>query len=205
MFQHIAKMTNLGLLVTSFGQCYSCSPLSLGLFINHWIKDLTWFLVSPCFLLLCTLRFVSKGSTFVQAFSLGSVQMCGHVRNAPLPRLSPMLDDVPTILNEENGKREQGAVTMAAGLPHFSSGFMRSWGRDTFISVPGLLLVTGRYDDAKWVVHCSGGLEYSWLLQMCLRYQKISSLLIFQGEDCVSCSSNFLLLTLKYQHFQWCS
>jgi predicted glycogen debranching enzyme len=41
--------------------------------------------------------------------------------------------------------------------------WFESWGRDTFISLPGLMLVTGRYDDAKHVllnnsIYCKKGL-----------------------------------------------
>ncbi|KAJ1607173.1 glycogen debranching enzyme Gdb1p [Cryptosporidium canis] len=39
--------------------------------------------------------------------------------------------------------------SISAGLPHFSTGFMRSWGRDTFIAFNGVLVSSKRYEEAK--------------------------------------------------------
>lgn len=56
-------------------------------------------------------------------------------------------------------KRESTAAkTVIAGYPWFSD-----WGRDTMIALPGLTLVTGRYDDAQEILktyarYCSNGL-----------------------------------------------
>ncbi|XP_032118807.1 glycogen debranching enzyme isoform X4 [Sapajus apella] len=101
--------------------------------------------------------FVQNGSTFVKHLSLGSVQMCGVGKFPSLPILSPALMDVPYRLNEITKEKEQCCVSLAAGLPHFSSGIFRCWGRDTFIALRGILLITGRYVEARNIILAFAG------------------------------------------------
>ncbi|KAG9338439.1 hypothetical protein JZ751_025843 [Albula glossodonta] len=101
--------------------------------------------------------FVQNGSTFVKHLALGSVQMCAVGREPALPPLSPELDDVPYRLNDSTRKKEQCCVSLAAGLPHFSSGIFRCWGRDTFIALRGLMLITGRHIEARNIILAFAG------------------------------------------------
>jgi predicted glycogen debranching enzyme len=55
-------------------------------------------------------------------------------------------------------QREEGPGIIA-GYPWFDQ-----WGRDTFISLPGLLLVTGRHDDARRIIARYAALEKNGLL-----------------------------------------
>lgn len=94
---------------------------------------------------------IKNSSTFCKSLALASVQFAGIVKSSPLPTLSPNLL-APFLKTDigSDGKYRPQCVSLAAGLPHFSSGYMRNWGRDTFISLRGLLLLTGRYDEAKY-------------------------------------------------------
>lgn len=97
----------------------------------------------------------------MRALALGSVQFTGIISSAPLPPTSPALI-APDNLKEEH------LVTMSAGLPHFTTGYMRSWGRDTFIALRGLYLLTDRYQEARFHI-----LGYA----ACLRHGLIPNLL----------------------------
>ncbi|XP_052470780.1 glycogen debranching enzyme isoform X1 [Carassius gibelio] len=101
--------------------------------------------------------FVQNGSTFVKLLALGSVQMCAVGRFPALPPLSPALSDVPYRVSEITMQKEQCCVSLAAGLPHFSAGIFRCWGRDTFIALRGLMLVTGRHLEARNIILAFAG------------------------------------------------
>ncbi|XP_050699326.1 glycogen debranching enzyme-like isoform X6 [Eriocheir sinensis] len=103
-------------------------------------------------------EFISEGSNFVKALGLCSVQFCGVVKSALLPPLSPNLaDPKPPTVPDSSGGQIQLSATIAAGLPHFSVGYMRNWGRDTFIALPGNLLIPSRYDEARWIILAFAG------------------------------------------------
>ena len=93
--------------------------------------------IITCKILSVCCSFVQNGSLFIKSLAMGSVQLVGSTISAPLPGLSSKMSNGDSLL------------TISAGLPHFSVGLWRSWGRDTFISLRGLLLVTGRFEEAR--------------------------------------------------------
>ncbi|KAL8586750.1 hypothetical protein ACOMHN_061263 [Nucella lapillus] len=102
--------------------------------------------------------FVRDGSTFVQALALSYTQFLGYVRTARLPPLSPHLCPAPrseTFLI--TGEKEQAPVSLASGLPYFAADKWRCWGRGTFIALRGMLLITGRFSDARCLILAYAG------------------------------------------------
>lgn len=73
---------------------------------------------------------ITEGNAFLKRLAMVSVQQKGLVRSTSLYPTK----DVPCL---------------AAGLPHFAVEWSRCWGRDVFISLRGLLLATGRHENAK--------------------------------------------------------
>lgn len=77
---------------------------------------------------------------------LGSVQLVGTCKTSSLAPL-------PTDLVKQLTSGDDGELpSLSAGLPHFSEGIWRNWGRDTFIALRGLLILTGRLNEAKAII-----------------------------------------------------
>lgn len=78
---------------------------------------------------------VQHGQPFLKRLAMVSVQCQGYMPNASLwpSKLVPSL---------------------AAGLPHFAQDWARCWGRDIMIAMRGLLICTGRADEAKEHLLC---------------------------------------------------
>ncbi|RKP33106.1 amylo-alpha-1,6-glucosidase-domain-containing protein, partial [Dimargaris cristalligena] len=74
--------------------------------------------------------FVAHGDPFIQRLALCSVQLHSTVHSTAL-------------------HPNQSGPSLAAGLTHFATAHMRCWGRDVFISLPGLLLTTGNFEAAR--------------------------------------------------------
>ncbi|KAL9916549.1 glycogen debranching enzyme isoform 1-T3 [Glossina fuscipes fuscipes] len=87
--------------------------------------------------------FIRDGHNFPQLLASATLEFLSVCNSANLPTLSPEL--LPPKPLSQN-------VTLAAGLPHFSTGYMRCWGRDTFISLRGLMFLTGRYVEARFII-----------------------------------------------------
>jgi glycogen debranching enzyme len=79
--------------------------------------------------------FLKDGDDFVQDLAVSSVSFCG-----PPALLQGRLKQLVKLSSDSS---------LAAGLPFFCTGLMRGWGRDTFISLRGIFLVTGRFADAR--------------------------------------------------------
>ncbi|ODO11295.1 glycogen debranching enzyme [Cryptococcus amylolentus CBS 6273] len=75
-------------------------------------------------------EFVASGHSLTHDLAMVSVQMYGLVKSASI----------------EPGR---AVPSLAAGLPHFTAGWARCWGRDVFISLRGLFLTTGNFEAAK--------------------------------------------------------
>ncbi|XP_020285124.1 glycogen debranching enzyme isoform X1 [Pseudomyrmex gracilis] len=119
-------------------------------YIDVIIVNVYMHLMEHCYNLMSD--FVKNGTTFVKLLSLVSVQMSGVVRSSQLPDLSPNLNPPKPKTKVYDGESKQTCSTLSAGLPHFATGYTRNWGRDTFIALRGLLLLTGRHTEARFII-----------------------------------------------------
>ncbi|KAI7900607.1 glycogen debranching enzyme [Cokeromyces recurvatus] len=137
------------------------------------IRQVPDFLVPKCFALIIKTAYdkvyaqaltlmsplVQNGDTFIKQLAMTSVQMLGQVPSAGL---------CPT----------KSTPSLAAGLPHFTIRHMRVWGRDVCISLRGLLMVTGRFKEAKeHILAFAGSLRHGLIPNLLdsVRYPRYNS------------------------------
>ncbi|KAH9844424.1 glycoside hydrolase family 133 protein [Teratosphaeria destructans] len=103
----------------------------------------------PSFLLPRYFALVVK-TGYRAAFDRGIEQMSDNVRNGQhfLKKLAMVSVQMHGYMEDASLWPQKVVPSLAAGLPHFAHSWMRSWGRDTMIAMRGLLIATGRTQDA---------------------------------------------------------
>ncbi|CAF2153377.1 unnamed protein product [Rotaria magnacalcarata] len=114
--------------------------------------------------------FIRQSSIFIRSLAQTSIQLISITPNSRLPLLSPNLCEPRpfTEKNEQTFEIIQQIPSLATGFPYFASDIWRNSSRNTFTSLRGLLLLTGRYEEARYLVLSYGG---------CLRHGLIPNLL----------------------------
>ncbi|CAF4553443.1 unnamed protein product [Rotaria sp. Silwood2] len=103
--------------------------------------------------------FIIKSSKFIRSLSQTTIQLLSFINNSRLPLISSNIVKPNPIeeKDEQTFERIQLIPSLAADFPNLSYGIWRNWGRQTFISLRGLLLLTGRYEEARYLILSYGG------------------------------------------------
>jgi glycogen debranching enzyme len=92
----------------------------------------------------------SSLGVFAYNCALTSFQMYGSVKSTGLlPGPYPLPMKGPQALAPVIPVRGLPIASLAAGLPHFATEYSRCWGRDIFIALRGLFMLTGAFDLAR--------------------------------------------------------
>lgn len=93
---------------------------------------------------------VSSLDVFAYSCALTSLQCYGSVKSTGLlPKPYPLPLKYPDQLTPIIPIRDMPVASLAAGLPHFAIEYARCWGRDIFIALRGLFLITGNFGAAR--------------------------------------------------------
>ncbi|KAJ3269829.1 hypothetical protein HDV01_000877 [Terramyces sp. JEL0728] len=92
------------------------------------------------------LKNMDSNQKFAVQNIMTSYQLYGSVKTTSLvPNNYPL----PLHHPDEKVEKWENLSSLAAGLPHFSTEYCRVWGRDVFISIRGLFLLTGNFKAAR--------------------------------------------------------